>query len=147
MASRTFAGLGLVALLALAGCTPGEPAVAVNDRVAAEDRTEAAPEEGGEGGGGEPAGPVSSWAAGIQLVYTEVPESLPVGPVTFELTCDALVHDVTLEGVNGEDPVVICEGGDTAVGDPVEIEAGDYTYYCSVPGHREAGMEGEITAA
>ena len=30
----------------------------------------------------------------------------------------------------------------TAVG---EFEAGDYTYYCSVDGHRDAGMEGTLT--
>jgi plastocyanin len=145
MVPRTLAGLGIVALLALSGCTPGEPAVPVNDRVAAEDRTEEAA-GGDEGDGGEAAGTISSWAAGTQLVYTSVPDSLPTGPVTFELTCESLPHNVVLEGVAGEDPLVECPGAGTATGETVEIEPGDYTYYCSIPGHRQAGMEGQITA-
>jgi len=28
----------------------------------------------------------------------------------------------------------------------VELPAGTYVYYCAVPGHREAGMEGLLTA-
>ena len=27
----------------------------------------------------------------------------------------------------------------------IRVEAGTYTYYCAVPGHREAGMEGTLT--
>jgi uncharacterized cupredoxin-like copper-binding protein len=27
----------------------------------------------------------------------------------------------------------------------VELAAGDYTFYCDVPGHRDAGMEGTLT--
>ena len=37
---------------------------------------------------------------------------------------------------------MISEDTATAVG---ELEAGDYTFYCSVDGHRDAGMEGTLT--
>ena len=52
-------------------------------------------------------------------------------------------HDVTFEEL-GDDPVVVAQGGETATG-TAELEPGTYTYYCSVPGHRSAGMEGELT--
>jgi plastocyanin len=56
----------------------------------------------------------------------------------------AIPHNIALEGagVDEEGPVVQ-KGGDSEVS--ATVKAGEYTYYCSVPGHREGGMEGKLT--
>jgi plastocyanin len=53
-------------------------------------------------------------------------------------------HNIALEGggVSEEGPVI--GQGETSEID-VDVEPGEYTFYCSVPGHREAGMEGPLT--
>jgi uncharacterized cupredoxin-like copper-binding protein len=53
-------------------------------------------------------------------------------------------HAVVIEG-NGVE-----EAGETVQKDGVseataEVEAGEYTFYCPVGGHRAAGMEGTLT--
>jgi plastocyanin len=52
-------------------------------------------------------------------------------------------HDFVIEG---KGHVVETEGGKTATGGFTLAKAGKYTFYCSLPGHRAAGMEGTITA-
>lgn len=145
MSRLTFLLAGLVALLALAGCTPGEPEISANDQVAAADRTEEAPADGEEAAPAE-GGEVAQFTAGNQLVYDSAPDALPAGPLTFELVCDSLPHDVVIEGVQGDQPIVECPGEGSFTGD-VELDAGEYTYYCSVPGHRAGGMEGTLTVS
>lgn len=74
------------------------------------------------------------------------PEQVTVtaGEVSVELTAEpAVEHNIVIEGVAGEEPVVEAPAGQTATG-AVSLEAGSYTFYCSVPGHREAGMEGTV---
>ena len=52
-------------------------------------------------------------------------------------------HNIAVDG-NGVDekgPVV-----QQAVSEvTVDLEPGEYSFYCSVPGHREGGMEGKLT--
>ncbi len=81
----------------------------------------------------------------VDIDYSEAPDSLPAGDVTFALVNEgALLHDVVLEEP-GDELVVEAQGGETQLGE-TSLDAGEtYTYYCSVPGHREAGMEGQFS--
>lgn len=53
-----------------------------------------------------------------------------------------LQHDFVIEGTDFATPLL--NGGES--GDlVVNLPAGEYIYFCSVPGHREAGMQGTLT--
>ena len=67
------------------------------------------------------------------------------GEVTVTLTCEeAVAHNFVIEET--DDKVADCNAGGTDTG-TVELEAGEYTFYCDLPGHRAAGMEGTLTVA
>jgi uncharacterized cupredoxin-like copper-binding protein len=72
--------------------------------------------------------------------------TVPAGEeVTVELTSGGVEHDFVIEGLGGEDvEVVHADAGQTETGTFTADEAGTYTVYCSVPGHREAGMEATL---
>jgi plastocyanin/mono/diheme cytochrome c family protein len=54
-----------------------------------------------------------------------------------------IAHDFTIDELSIADPL---EGGaNTTITIPADAAPGTYTFYCSVPGHREQGMEGTIT--
>lgn len=68
------------------------------------------------------------------------------GKVEVDFTNPAPIeHDVNIEQdgkqLAGSD--LVSDGDTTSAS--ADLKAGDYTYYCSVPGHREAGMEGTLT--
>ncbi len=57
----------------------------------------------------------------------------------------ALTHDVAIEDSSGKEvggTELIASGEDSTT---VDLKPGTYTFYCTVPGHREAGMEGTLT--
>jgi len=80
------------------------------------------------------------------LAFTSDEATAKAGDVTVNFTNSSPVpHDVVIEDSSGEElggTEVIQEGSD---GTEVELKPGTYTYFCSIPGHRQAGMEGTLT--
>ncbi|MBW3608315.1 MAG: cupredoxin domain-containing protein [Actinobacteria bacterium] len=67
------------------------------------------------------------------------------GKVRFEFTNEAdIPHDFNIEqdGEQVDGTEVITQSEEDLT---VDLEPGEYTYYCSVANHREEGMEGELT--
>ena len=110
--------------------------------------------ESGASTGGEAEGKSSGSAAAVEieadpsgnLAYTSTSASAKAGKVTVDFNNpQALTHDVAIEDSSGKtvgQTELIAEGNDSTV---VNLKPGTYTFYCSVPGHREAGMEGTLT--
>lgn len=80
------------------------------------------------------------------LAYTEDSATAEAGNVTVNFTNSSPVpHDVRIEDSGGEDiggTEVISESSESA---KVDLKSGEYTFFCSVPGHRQGGMEGTLT--
>ena len=75
--------------------------------------------------------------------YVEPPTQLAAGPTTIALmNDDGAPHDVTIEGPAGT--VVEANRRSEALGS-VTLEPGVYEVYCSVGGHRDAGMSFDLT--
>jgi plastocyanin len=140
--------LSLLALAAfgLVACGDDDDDDAATEATTEETTTEETTAGGGGGGGGGGTVQISAAADG-SLAFEETEVSAPAGEVTVEFDNPASVgHDVVVESSDDEELIrtdVISGDQTTASG---ELEAGDYTFYCSVPGHREAGMEGTLTA-
>ncbi len=79
------------------------------------------------------------------LYFEFADATAPAGQIKVESPNDSSVeHNIALEGngVNEEGPVV-SNGGVSEI--DVDLEPGEYTFFCSVEGHREGGMEGKLT--
>jgi plastocyanin len=98
---------------------------------------------GGSGGGSSIA--ISADPSGA-LAFEQTDVSAAAGNDTLEFTNDSTTpHDVVIEDDGGNEIAAT----DTIQGDTTSTDAdlqpGTYTFFCSVPGHREAGMEGTLT--
>lgn len=81
------------------------------------------------------------------LKYEPTELEADAGTIAIELTSgESVEHNVVIEGVDGDAPVVTANRGEAKVG-TVDLEAGDYVFYCSIPGHRAAGMEGTLAVS
>jgi plastocyanin len=107
-----------------------------------------------KGGGAEsapaaakgPGGTLQLEADPTQIAYDTTELSSKPGKVTIDFTNPAtLEHDVAIEAEGGEEigASELIGKGKTSVS--AELTPGTYTFFCTVPGHREAGMEGTLT--
>lgn len=116
----------------------------------AEEAGEAEQSEG-QGGGAAPAakgpgGTLQLAADPSAIAYDQTELASKPGKVTIDFTNPAaLEHDVAIEAEGGEELAAseTIAQGETSVS--TELAAGAYTFFCTVPGHREAGMEGTLT--
>jgi plastocyanin len=70
---------------------------------------------------------------------------LKIGPgkVAIEVVnTGATAHTFLFDGLTGP-KLSVASGGSTDVGQ-YDVTPGTYTYYCDIPGHRQAGMEGKL---
>jgi uncharacterized cupredoxin-like copper-binding protein len=73
------------------------------------------------------------------------PNSLTAKPgiATIELIADNGIHDFVFDGAYSGFQLE-ADGG-SSQSKKIDLKAGKYTFYCSIPGHRAAGMEGTLT--
>ncbi len=102
------------------------------------------------GGGGdsayqEPTGPAVAdlTFSGKNFAYTPDKASAPPGIIDITLKSTEGGHNLVIEGVPGFE-LVTPGSGDTDSG-KVKLKKDKYTFYCSLPGHRAAGMVGTLT--
>ena len=92
-----------------------------------------------------PGGTAKLSASPTQIAYTTKSLSSKPGKVTIDFNNPAQIqHDVAVakgSQILGKSPLVA--GGSTSVS--VELPKGSYTFFCTVPGHRQAGMQGTLT--
>jgi plastocyanin len=84
-----------------------------------------------------------------QLKYTKSRLSATAGKVTIQFTNGSpLAHNLTIQqGTSGATlgATPTFQGGSKTL--TVNLKPGTYTYFCSVPGHRMAGMQGTLTVS
>lgn len=84
-----------------------------------------------------------------QLKFTKDSLSAKAGKVTIHFAnMSSLPHNMTIQqGTNGKQvgATPTFNGGTKTL--TVNLKPGTYTFYCSVPGHRQAGMQGTLTVS
>ena len=86
-----------------------------------------------------------STASGMSLKFSTSNLTAKAGTVTIVLKNKGMMpHNVAIKGhginVKGK---VVGHGGSSTV--KAKLKRGRYTFYCSVPGHEQAGMKGTLT--
>jgi len=144
------AAIALVLVLAAVGLAAcGSSSSSDSSESTATEQTESSGASGGEAEG-KSAGSASAVSFEADpsggLAYTSDKATAKAGKVTVDFTNpQPLMHDVAIEDSSGKTIAqtdTVAEGSDSTTAD---LKPGTYTFFCTVPGHREAGMEGTLT--
>ena len=134
----TVASLTLVLAVAACGGDDDDAAEATTETTPATTDTEAS----GGGGGGETLTLTADPSGALAFDTTEL--TAAAGEVTIELVNDSgIPHNVEVEGNGVEEESDTITSGSTDL--TVDLEPGEYEFYCAVDGHKDAGMEGTLT--
>src|SRR3954451_1930609 len=137
----------IVAALAVIGLAACGGSSNDNSTTAASTPPSTTPAAGGGGGGAGGASTINiSTPSGSALAFDQKDVSAKAGNVTIDFdNKQPLQHDVAVADSSGKvlgQTDLVSSGTANAT---VNLQAGTYTFYCTVPGHREAGMEGTLT--
>jgi plastocyanin len=141
---RTLA-LTIVAVLAVLGLAACGGSSNDNTTTAASTPASTTPAGGGASGGGASTVDIST-PSGSSLAFDQKSVSAKAGSVTIDFdNKQSLQHDVAVADSSGKvlgQTDLVSSGTANAT---VNLQPGTYTFYCTVPGHREAGMQGTLT--
>jgi uncharacterized cupredoxin-like copper-binding protein len=145
---KKLASLLVLALVsaALVACGDGDDGTTTTETTngAAAEGSQEAGGGGGAAGGGATLAFEADPAGG--LAYTTTEATSEAGKVTVDFkNPQPLAHDVAIEDSGGKEIAktdVITEGEDSTT---ANLKPDEYTFFCTVPGHREGGMEGTLT--
>ena len=135
---------GALVSLGLAACGGGDSSSSSTPTTAAETTGSAASSTAASGGAGSTVD-IAADPSG-QLAFTQTDVTAKAGTDTIDFDNESSVgHNVQIESADGQtvagtDTITAGKTSTTA-----DLKPGTYTFFCSVPGHREAGMEGTIT--
>jgi plastocyanin len=142
---RRASALLIVAALAVVGLAACGGSSNDNSTSVASQPASTTPAGGGGGAGGGSTVDIST-PSGSDLAFDQKDVSAKAGNVTIDFdNKQPLQHDVAVADSSGKvlgQTDLVSSGTANAT---VNLQAGTYTFYCTVPGHREAGMEGTLT--
>jgi plastocyanin len=136
---------GAVAVLAAAGCGGGGGSSSSPSAASAPAASTPAPSSSGGGSSSSGGNTLKISADKTQLKFNTSSLKAKAGTVTITMTNPSqLQHGVAVTG-NGVNKAgsVVGNGGSSTV--TLKLKPGKYTFYCPVPGHRQAGMQGTLT--
>jgi plastocyanin len=137
-----------------AGCGGGSSSSSSSAPPSTQEPATSTPATGGSSTGGSSTGGSSTGGTVVEIdiaqsgfAFVKSKATAPAGKVTLKaMNPQSTPHNISIESDDGsvdQDGPNVSDGGVSQV--TVTLQPGKYTYYCSVPGHEDAGMKGTLT--